>query len=140
MWGLLGNYANLVKAGLIVFAICLVFFAGWHMRDRDFTAYKMAIQIAAEKQIAENKAKEKEQALITKGVTDAYNANIANIHTFYSGMHNASSGSMSYDANATVNIDGKAFNVLLVAEQCANTTQQLQSLQDWVRSQVGLDQ
>lgn len=133
-------YGTYLKAILLIGLVCGIFFAGWHTRDRDFTIYKDQVRIAAEKQIAENKAKEKEQALITKGVTDAYNANIANIHTFYSGMHNASSGSMSYDANATVNIDGKAFNVLLVAEQCANTTQQLQSLQDWVRSQVGLDQ
>ena len=133
-------YGTYLKAILLIGFVCGIFFAGWHTRDRDFTIYKDQVRIAAEKQIAENKAKEKEQALITKGVTDAYNANIANIHTFYSGMHNASSGSMSYDANATVNIDGKAFNVLLVAEQCANTTQQLQSLQDWVRSQVGLDQ
>ena len=133
-------YGTYLKAILLIGLVCAIFFAGWHTRDRDFTIYKDQVRIAAEKQIAENKAKEKEQALITKGVTDAYNANIANIHTFYSGMHNASSGSMSYDANATVNIDGKAFNVLLVAEQCANTTQQLQSLQDWVRSQVGLDQ
>ena len=133
-------YGTYLKAILLIGLVCGIFFAGWHTRDRDFTIYKDQVRIAAEKQIAENKAKEKEQALITKGVTDAYNANIANIHNFYSGMHNASSGSMSYDANATVNIDGKAFNVLLVAEQCANTTQQLQSLQDWVRSQVGLDQ
>jgi general stress protein CsbA len=134
------SVSTYVKISILVVLICGSFYGGWHSRDRDFTIYKDQVRIAAEKQIAENKAKEKEQALITKGVTDAYNANIANIHTFYSGMHNASSGSMSYDANATVNIDGKAFNVLLVAEQCANTTQQLQSLQDWVRSQVGLDQ
>jgi len=133
----IGTY---VKIGLFAVLVCGSFYGGWHMRDTDFTIYKDQIKIAAEKQIAENKAKEKEQALITKGVTDAYNANIANIHTFYSGMHNTSSGSMSYNADATVNIDGKAVNVLLVAEQCANTTQQLQSLQDWVRSQVGLDQ
>ena len=134
------SVSTYVKISILVVLICGSFYGGWHSRDRDFTIYKDQVRIAAEKQIAENKAKEKEQALITKGVTDAYNANIANIHNFYSGMHNASSGSMSYDANATVNIDGKAFNVLLVAEQCANTTQQLQSLQDWVRSQVGLDQ
>jgi len=134
------SVSTYVKISILVVLICGSFYGGWHSRDRGFTIYKDQVRIAAEKQIAENKAKEKEQALITKGVTDAYNANIANIHTFYSGMHNASSGSMSYDANATVNIDGKAFNVLLVAEQCANTTQQLQSLQDWVRSQVGLDQ
>jgi len=134
------SVSTYVKISILVVLICGSFYGGWHSRDRDFTIYKDQVRIAAEKQIAENKAKEKEQALITKGVTDAYNANIANIHTFYSGMHNASSSSMSYDANATVNIDGKAFNVLLVAEQCANTTQQLQSLQDWVRSQVGLDQ
>jgi hypothetical protein len=46
---------------------------------------------------------------------------------------------MSYNADSTIAINGKAVNVLLVAEQCAQTTQQLISLQDWLNQQVGLD-
>jgi hypothetical protein len=46
---------------------------------------------------------------------------------------------MSYNANSTVTINGETVNVLLVAEQCAQTTQQVISLQDWINQQVGLD-
>jgi hypothetical protein len=115
------------------------FGSGFYLEHLRFSDYRQSVQLEAQKQIDANEALKKEQALINKGVTDAYNANIANIHTFYSGMHNASSGSMSYNADATVTINGKAVNVLLIAEQCADTTQQLQSLQGWIRDQVGLN-
>ena len=93
---------------------------------------------AGERQIAENKAKAKEQEIINDNVAKTYQANINSIHNFYNGMHNASSGSMSYNADSTVSIDGKTYNTLLVAEQCAQTTEQLESLQDWINQQVGI--
>ena len=54
------SYVNYIKAGLLVILVCGIFFAGWHTRDRDFTIYKDQVRIAAEKQEAENEAKQKE--------------------------------------------------------------------------------
>ena len=140
MWGLLGNYANLVKAGLIVFAICLVFFAGWHMRDRDFTAYKMAIQIAAEKQQAQTESIQKQHELVTKGISDEYEAKLVALRNYYkstSVWNNPSSRTMPGISPAPKSADViSAYNEL--AGNCAQTTLMLVELQKWLNEQIGI--
>ena len=115
------------------------FGAGFYIEHLRFADFKNQVEIVAQKQQIETKAKIKEQEIINANVKQTYQANIDNIHNFYNGLHNASSGSMSYNANSTITIDGKAIDILLVAEQCAQTTQQLISLQDWINQQIGLD-
>ena len=116
------------------------FSSGFYVEHLRFVDFQDGIKIVAEKQIAENKAKEKEQELINRGVTDAYNANVSNIHNFYHRMLNdTSSGAMFSVPNATITINGTTINTLDFAEQCATTTQQLESTQDWIRTQIGLD-
>ena len=116
------------------------FSGGFYVEHLRFVDFQDGVKIVAEKQIAENKAKEKEQELINRGVTDAYNANVSNIHNFYHRMLNdTNSGAMSSVPNATITINGTTINTLDFAEQCATTTQQLESTQDWIRTQIGLD-
>ena len=140
MWGLLGNYANIVKAGLIVSALCLVFFAGWHMRDRDFTIYKTAIQVAAEKQQAQTESIQKQHELVTKGISDEYEAKHAALRNYYkstSVWNNPSSSKVSGLSTAPSVTDViSAYNVL--AGQCAETTAQVVELQKWINEQVGI--
>ena len=140
MWGLLGNYANIVKAGLIVFALCLVFFAGWHMRDRDFTVYKTAIQVAAEKQQAQTESIQKQHELVTKGISDEYEAKYAALRNYYkstSVWNNPNSGTMSGISTAPKSADViTAYNEL--AGNCAQTTLQLVELQKWINDQTGI--
>ena len=116
------------------------FSSGFYVEHLQFSNYKEQIKIVAEQQIAENKAKLKEQELINRGVTDAYNANVSNIHNFYHRMLNdTGSGAMPSVPNATITINGTTINTLDFAEQCATTTQQLESTQSWIRDQIGLD-
>ena len=116
------------------------FSSGFYIEHIRFVDFQDKVKIVAEQQIAENKAKLKEQELINKGVTDAYNANVSNIHNFYHRMLNdTGSGAMSSVPNATITINGTTINTLDFAEQCATTTQQLESTQDWIRTQIGLD-
>lgn len=115
------------------------FGAGFYVEHLRYAEYKAEVVAAGERQIEQNKAKIKEQQLINKGVTDAYEARISSIHSMYSGMHNASSSPVSSVPNATITINGTTINTLDFAEQCANTTQQLESTQEWIRSQIGLD-
>ena len=137
IFSLLGNIG-----GQTYIYIALVFggfSAGFYVEHLRFADFKNEVAIVAEKQIAENEAKEKEQQLVNKGVEDAYKANLSNIHNFYSGMLNTSSGAMPSDANATIIINGQTYYVLSIAEQCASTTEQVIALQDWINQQVGLD-
>ena len=116
------------------------FSSGFYIEHIRFVDFQDKVKIVAEQQIAENKAKIKEQELINRGVTDAYNANVSNIHNFYHRMLNdTGSGAMSSVPNATITINGTTINTLDFAEQCATTTQQLESTQDWIRTQIGLD-
>ena len=116
------------------------FSSGFYIEHIRFVDFQDKVKIVAEQQIAENKAKLKEQELINEGVTDAYNANLSNIHNFYHRMLNdTSSGAMSSVPNTTITINGTTVNTLDFAEQCATTTQQLESTQDWIRSQIGLN-
>ena len=115
------------------------FSAGFYVEHLRYAEYKANVVAAGEKQIEQNKAKIKEQEIINKGVTDAYEARISGIHLMYSGMHNASGSPVSSVPNATITINGTTINTLDFAEQCATTTQQLESTQDWIRSQIGLD-
>ena len=132
-------YGTYLKAILLIGLVCGIFFAGWHTRDRDFTIYKDQVRIAAEKQQAQTDAKIKEQEIINENIKQTYEARLTSIHSFYSGMLNTRSGVVSSDPNATITINGQTHNLLLVAEQCAQTTEQLMTLQSWVNQQAGLD-
>ena len=115
------------------------FGAGFYVEHLRFVDFQDKIKIVAEKQIEQNKSKIKEQELINKGVSDAYEARINSIHLMYSRVYNTSSSPVSSVPNATITINGTTINTLDFAEQCANTTQQLESTQDWIRSQIGLE-
>jgi hypothetical protein len=115
------------------------FSSGFYIEHLRFVDFQDKVKIVAEQQIAENKAKLKEQELINRGVTDAYNANVSNIHTFYNRMLNTDSGATTTLSTASITINGETHNLLLVAEQCAQTTQQLVSLIDWTNQQIGLN-
>jgi hypothetical protein len=114
------------------------FGAGYYVEHLRFVDYKQEIQLVAEKQQAKTDAKIKEQEIINENIKQTYEARLTSIHTFYTGMLNSRSGVVSSDPNATITINGETHNVLLVAEQCAQTTEQLMTLQEWVNQQVNL--
>jgi len=127
------------QAYLYIALVFCGFSAGFYVEHLRYAEYKADVVAAGERQIAENKAKAKEQEIINENVAKTYQDNINNIHTFYGRMLDTSSGAMSPNGTATITINGQAYNLLSVAEQCAQTTQQLESLQDWINQQVGLD-
>ena len=131
-------YGTYLKAILLIGLVCSIFFAGWHTRDRDFTIYKDQVRIAAEKQQAQTDAKIKEQEIINENIKQTYEARLTSIHSFYSGMLDTRSSIVSSDPNATITINGQTHNLLLVAEQCAQTTEQLMTLQSWIIQQSEL--
>jgi hypothetical protein len=131
-------YGTYLKAILLIGLVCGIFFAGWHTRDRDFTIYKDQVRIAAEKQQAQTDAKIKEQEIINENIKQTYEARLTSIHSFYSGMLDSRSSIVSSDPNAAITINGQTHNLLLVAEQCAQTTEQLMTLQSWIIQQSEL--
>ena len=133
------SVSTYVKISILVVLICGSFYGGWHSRDRDFTIYKDQVRIAAEKQQAQTDAKIKEQEIINENIKQTYEARLTSIHSFYSGMLDTRSSIVSSDPNATITINGQTHNLLLVTEQCAQTTEQLMTLQSWVNQQIALN-
>jgi hypothetical protein len=130
-------YVKLVAGGLLLLS---VFYAGWHMRDVDFMAYKKEVEYTAKLQEEKVKSIRSQQELVTKGIENEYEAKIAALRNYYkstSVWNNTSSGKvsgLSPTPSATDVIT--AYNLL--AGQCAETTAQTIALQDWLKQQIGI--
>ena len=132
-------YGNYIKAILFVVFVCGVFFAGWHTRDRDFTIYKDQVRIAAEKQQAENESIQKQQALVNKGIQDEYDAKLSLLRQYYANgvrNNNGSSPVSSISSTSKLSDAITAYNQL--ASDCAATTLQTVTLQQWINEQLGV--
>ncbi len=122
-----------VKIGFVILLLSGCFYG--YIEHNRFQIYKAEIQSIAEKQIAENQAKIKEQDLINKASKETYEAKLSALKSYYDGLHNSSSGQMPTFSNASSTANGSTSDQLLA---CAYTTQQLVSLQNWIKQQAGL--
>ncbi len=102
-----------------------------------YDAYVAKVELAAKEQELINKAKAKEAEQVNQKVKNDYENKLSIIKRVYGGLRLSSSqqtGSISDSTSAT---DGTATDPKFI-EKCAMTTQQLVSLQDWIREQVGI--
>ena len=119
-------------------AMALAGFGYGRYEHNAYVAYKAEVLAIAKVQEAHNESIVKQQDLVNKGIKNEYESKLAAVHNFYaSGMRNPSSGSMSGISPAPKGTDAETAYPIL-AGQCAATTAQLTSLQDWVNAQVGI--
>ena len=130
-------YVKIVAGGLLLLSI---FYAGWHLRDVDFMAYKKEVEAVAKVQEEKIKSIRSQQELVTKSTEKEYEAKIAAVRNYYkstSVWNNPSSNKVSGLSTAPSVTDVvTAYNVL--AGQCAETTAQVVELQKWINEQVGI--
>ena len=130
-------YVKIVAGGLLLLSI---FYAGWHLRDVDFMAYKKEVESVARAQEEKVKSIRSQQELVTKGIENEYNAKLSAIRNYYkstSVWNNTSSSKVSgFSASPNATDVITAYNLL--AGQCAETTAQTIALQDWVKQQIGI--
>jgi hypothetical protein len=131
------DYWKLAIAGAVIVG---AFLAGWNVRNNDYKAFKLEVEHTAQAQEANVKSIQKQQALVTKGITNEYEAKLAAVRQYYkstSVWNNPSSGKVSgISASPSATDVITAYNVL--AGQCAETTQQIVSLQSWLNEQMGI--
>ena len=131
------DYWKLAIAGAVIVG---AFLAGWNVRNNDYKAFKIEVEHTAQAQEANVKSIQKQQALVTKGITNEYEAKLAAVRQYYkstSVWNNPSSGKVSgISATPSATDVITAYNVL--AGQCAETTQQIVSLQSWLNEQMGI--
>jgi outer membrane usher protein FimD/PapC len=127
-----------VQFGICAVAILFSAYLGYSYEHRRFMAFKQEIEAIAKAQEAKVESIQKQQALVTKGIENEYNAKLALLRQYYAnGVHNSSSGKLPTISNAATGLDAiTAYNLLV--GQCAEASQQLVSLQSWLNEQIGI--
>lgn len=125
-----------ISALLISFSIGV--YKGYSHEHEKFMAYKSEVRVVAEQQIEKNKSLVKQNELVNKGIKNEYEARISAIRNYYSnGVRNSSGGAVPSLPNSTIGIDAKTTDFVFIG-QCAETTQQVISLQNWINEQAGI--
>ena len=127
-----------IMVGLSV--IALAGFGYGKYQHNKYVTFKAEVESAAKAQEAKIESINKQQTLVTKGIENEYNAKLAAIRNYYkstSVWNNGSSSKVSGLSTAPSATDViTAYNLL--AGKCAESTQQLISLQDWLKEQSGI--
>lgn len=131
------NAINYIKIALVAIVFFGGLYFGYSMEHSRLVAYKTSVEAAGKAQEAKNEQILKEQQVTTERITNDYKNQLARVHSYYSGLHDSSSSAMSSPSNTLVRINGFTTDPVF-AEQCAATTAQLVSLQEWVREQIGI--
>ena len=127
-----------VKVSLLG-GLCLILFgSGYWMGYSRYIEYKKSVEIIAKTQEAKVESIQKQHELITKGIANEYEAKLTALRNYYkstSVWNNPSSSKVSGISTAPKSADViTAYNEL--AGNCAATTQQVVSLQDWMMSRL----
>lgn len=127
-----------VKITLIALAVSIVFGSGYWAGYSKYVAYKQKVEIAAKTQEAHVESIKKQQELTTTSIQKEYDAKLALLRLYYAnGVRQPNTSKLPQLSNAANGFDAiTAYNIL--AGQCAETTQQLVSLQEWLNEQMGI--
>jgi len=127
-----------VKISLLGGLCVILFGSGWWVGYSKYIDYKKSVEIAAKEQEAKVESIQKQHELVTKGISDEYDAKLALIRQYYSnGVRQPNSSSVSSLSNtASISNATTAYNQL--ASDCAATTIQLVELQKWINEQIGI--
>lgn len=120
-------------------AAVVIFGSGWWVGYSKYLDYKKEVEIVAKVQEAKVESITKQQELVTKGIANEYDAKLAALRNYYRSTsvwnNNGSKVSGLSPAPSATDVIA-SYNQL--ASSCAETTQQLVSLQDWLKQQIGI--
>jgi hypothetical protein len=100
-----------------------------------YVAYKAEVVAVAKVQEAKNESIVKQQVLVNKGITNEFQTKLGALRNRYDGVQYASGSQLPTLSNPAGSINGTPANFTL---DCAITTQQLVSLQDWVKESAAV--
>ncbi len=127
----------LQKIGLYAVLVALVFGFGYYkgysnQRDK-FVDFKNELEAKAKAQDMLNKATEQKNKLIAENVKNEYEARLAALRNYYVGLRHTDTNKLPRVPDTTSTTYAEASHPVFVG-QCAETTLQLISLQDWVKT------
>lgn len=120
---------------------------GWYIEHLKFDAYISKATVVAQKQEVKTEVVTTQQGEVSKDIIKTYEAKIAAIKRYYVDRlrNQASASQVSCVPTTSCGVNEGTTNTQpdtslnQLKEQCAETTQQLESLQDWVSKQQVLD-
>lgn len=102
-----------------------------------YDAYVAKVELAAKEQELINKSKAKEAEQVNQKVKSDYENRIALIKRVYGGVRFPNTDQTTGVSKSTSSTDGTPSDPAFI-EKCAITTQQLVSLQGWLKEQIGI--
>ena len=124
------NFLLYVKLGLACAALLGSAYLGYSFEHSRFMVFKAEVETVAREQEAKNESVQKQQALVNKGIVNEFQAKLGALRNRYDGVQYTSGSQLPSLSNPAGSINGAPANFTL---DCAITTQQLVSLQDWIR-------
>jgi hypothetical protein len=133
MFGLINPlYKILGITGLVIALFGFGYYKGYSAEKARHDAFKAQIEAATLAQEKVNQQIIKRQDIVTKGITNEYKAKVARLESIYNGVQYRDSTAVSPNPSTAARVNEKTQNLIL---DCAVTTQQLVSLQDWIEEQ-----
>jgi len=127
-----------VKISIIAGICAIAFGSGWWLGYSRYIEYKKSVEIAAKTQEAHVESIQKQHELVTKGIQNEYDAKLALLRQYYAGGVRQPNSSSVSNLSTTSAIANASAAYAELAGQCAQTTQQLVSLQEWINEQMGI--
>ena len=127
-----------IMAGLSV--IALAGFGYGKYQHNKYVTFVAQVEATAKIQEAKVESINKQQALVTKGIENEYEAKIAAIRNYYksTSVWNNPNGSKVSGLSTAPSATDVIASYNILAGQCAETTAQTIALQDWIKAQIGV--
>lgn len=133
MFGLINPLYKIL--GIIALVIALFgfgYYRGYSAEKQRFDAFKAELEASAKAQEKINQQIEQKNKLIATNIKSEYETKIIALRNYYAnGLRHTDSNKLPSLPDSTKGIDGEASKLLL---DCSYTTQQLDSLQDWIKA------
>jgi hypothetical protein len=132
-------YLILGGIGAILASFTFGLWKGYSYEHEKFMEFKNKTELIAKEQQAKIDSIVKQNTLVNEGIKNEYEAKMAAIRNYYAYWvrDNAGSGKLSPIPGTPKGVDAATANAIF-AGQCAETTVQLTSLQEWIKLQVGI--
>ena len=133
MFGLINPlYKILGIIGLVIALFGFGYYRGYSAEKQRFDAFKAELEASAKAQEKINQQIEQKNKLIATNIKSEYETKIIALRNYYAnGLRHTDSNKLPSLPDSTKGIDGEASKLLL---DCSYTTQQLDSLQYWIRA------
>ena len=127
---LISPFARIIGVIVLIGALFgFGYYKGYSGEKQRFDTFKADIEAQVKAQEAINEATKKQQDIIGKSIRSDYENKLSALKHYYNGVRQQSSTSLSTLPNSSLSINAETPNLELA---CANTTQQLVSLQEWI--------